>query len=401
MEYIALALAPGIAICLYIFYTDVHNREPRLNLIVSFILGCLAIIPAIIFERAFNWTIDGSLVGVAIFSFAVVAFSEEFSKYLGLRLYAFPKKSFDEPLDGIVYSVMVSMGFATLENIFYVVSFAQYGRGLEVGLQRMFLSVPAHASFAVMMGYYVGKAKFEPAKRFRWMLTGVLLAVFFHGTYDFFLFIPRYSNMSYQVSEALLAACAIGSYIVCLILSRKLIRRHKLTSKQLFAVMKSMFTIRTTTTGDIELIRKLTYQVWPQTYSSLLSQEQIDYMLEMMYSPSSLQQQMEGGAQFVIINDGNEPVGFASYQEIKPATYKLHKLYVLPSQQGKGTGRYMIDHIIEEIKKKGATSLQLQVNRDNKAKTFYEKLGFTVLEEIKLDIGKGYFMDDYIMEKKL
>lgn len=164
--------------------------------------------------------------------------------------------------------------------------------------------------------------------------------------------------------------------------------------------MTPLFNIRNTTTDDIELIRELTFKVWPQTYAGLLSQQQIDYMLDMMYSPQSLRQQMEGGAQFIIVNEGEEPVGFASYQEIKPTLYKLHKIYVLPSQQGKGTGRYLIDHIIDEIKKKGATSLQLQVNRNNKAKTFYEKLGFTVLEEIKLDIGGGFVMDDYVMEKR-
>lgn len=232
MQFIALALAPGIAICLYIFYKDIYNREPRLNLIVSFFLGCLAIIPAIIVEQAFPVS-SHTLTGVAIFAYAVVALSEEGSKFLGLRLYSYTKRSFDEPLDGIVYSVMVSMGFASLENIFYVLQFAQQGQGIEVGLKRMFLSVPAHASFAVVMGYFVGKAKFSPGRRFVYMLTGVLIAVFFHGTYDFFLFIPQYSEIGLQASEGLLAIGAIGSYIVCLILSRKMIRSHRKLSAQL------------------------------------------------------------------------------------------------------------------------------------------------------------------------
>jgi len=235
MEYIALALAPGIAICLYIFYKDRYNREPRLNLSVSFILGSLAIIPAIWFEKGFSYTIDGSIAGVAIFSYAVVAFAEEGSKFLGLRLYSYNRKSFDEPLDGIVYSVMVSMGFASLENVMYVLNFAQEGRGLQVGLERMFLSVPAHASFAVVMGYFVGKAKFNSGSRsFLLMLTGLLIAIFFHGTFDFFLFLPKYSQLGKNVSEILLASGAIGSYIVCLILSRKLIRYHRNISEIMF-----------------------------------------------------------------------------------------------------------------------------------------------------------------------
>ncbi len=234
MEYIAIALAPGIAICLFIFYRDGYNREPKLNLFVSFFLGCFAILPAIWFEKTFTYTIDGSLTGVAIFSYAVVGFSEEASKFLGLRFYSYPKKSFDEPLDGIVYSVMVSMGFATLENIMYVMNYAQVGRGFEVGIQRMFLSVPAHGSFAVVMGYFVGKAKFNSGNSLLLMLTGLLIAIFFHGTYDFFLFLPKYSHIGKNLSEGLLAGGAIGSYIICLVLSRKLIRYHRNISQEMF-----------------------------------------------------------------------------------------------------------------------------------------------------------------------
>lgn len=234
MNYIALALAPGIAIILYIFYKDVYNREPKLNLAVSFLLGCAAIVPAVILEKYFAFTNDGTVLGVAIFAYLVVGGSEELSKYVGLRYYSFPKKSFDEPLDGIVYSVMVSMGFATVENVLYVVNYAQQGRGLEVGLQRMFLSVPAHASFAVMMGYYTGLAKFRPGRRGILLLKGLLAAVFFHGTYDFFLFLPMFTDIGREIGEALLAGGAIVSYIICLLLSRRLIREHKELSKKMF-----------------------------------------------------------------------------------------------------------------------------------------------------------------------
>jgi len=155
MEYIAIALAPGIAICLFIFYKDIYNREPKLNLIISFFLGCAAIFPAILFEREFEYANYQTKTGLAIFSYGIVAFSEEFSKFIGLRLYSYNQKSFDEPLDGIVYSVMVGMGFATLENLLYVLKYAQVGMGMEVGFKRMFLSVPAHGTFAVLMGCFV------------------------------------------------------------------------------------------------------------------------------------------------------------------------------------------------------------------------------------------------------
>jgi ribosomal protein S18 acetylase RimI-like enzyme len=162
-----------------------------------------------------------------------------------------------------------------------------------------------------------------------------------------------------------------------------------------------LLTIQKATVADIPLIRRLTFQVWPQTYAPILSQSQIDYMLDMMYSEASIRKQMEDGSQFIFVYEGEEPVGFACYQELKPGAWKLHKIYVLISQQGKGTGKFMVDHVIGEIGKKGAITLELQVNRNNKAKTFYEKLGFVEREMIKLDIGSGFIMDDYVLEKKL
>jgi diamine N-acetyltransferase len=162
-----------------------------------------------------------------------------------------------------------------------------------------------------------------------------------------------------------------------------------------------MLTIRNATAEDIPLIRDLCFRVWPQTYASILSRDKIDYMLEYMYSIASLQQQMEHGSQFIFVYDDETPVGFAAYLPKEHGIYKLDKIYVLPSQQGKGTGRFVIDHIITEIKQKGATALQLQVNRNNKAKNFYEKLGFVVIDYQDFDIGNGFFMNDYVMEKVL
>lgn len=162
-----------------------------------------------------------------------------------------------------------------------------------------------------------------------------------------------------------------------------------------------MFEIQKASVKDIPLIRELALKVWPQTYASMISAAQIGYMLDMMYSEASLKKQISDGARFIFIYENKEPVGFASYQEMSPAVFKLHKLYVLPSQQGKGTGRYIIEHIVSEIKPLGAQVLQLQVNRRNKAQHFYAKNGFTVIKEFDFDIGSGYVMDDYVMEKKL
>ncbi len=163
-----------------------------------------------------------------------------------------------------------------------------------------------------------------------------------------------------------------------------------------------MLSIRNAGIENIPLIRKLTLAIWPQTYSSILSNEQIDYMLDWMYSPASLQKQMdEEGCFFILAYDEEKAVGFASYNQSAPQIWKLNKIYILPSQQGKGAGNFIMSHIISEIKKTGAKTLQLQVNRHNNAKQFYEKLGFKIIDTADFDIGNGYFMNDYIMELTL
>ena len=160
-----------------------------------------------------------------------------------------------------------------------------------------------------------------------------------------------------------------------------------------------MLSVRTATVADIPLIRKLTFVIWPQTYCSIISKEQINYMLEMMYNPTTLQKQMEEDVcTFIIVYDDKEPVAFASYNETEQQVWKLNKIYILQSQQGKGTGKFIINFIVAEIKANHAKALQLQVNRQNKAKDFYERLGFKIIQTADFDIGNGYFMNDYVME---
>ena len=163
-----------------------------------------------------------------------------------------------------------------------------------------------------------------------------------------------------------------------------------------------MLSIIKATALDIPLIRQLTFAIWPQTYSGVISKEQIDYMLEQMYNPATLQKQMEvDGCTFIIVYNNDNAIAFASYNETEPQLWKLNKIYILPSQQGKGTGKFIINYIIDEIKTKGAKALQLQVNRLNKAKNFYERLGFKIIKTADFDIGNGYFMNDYVMELSL
>jgi protease PrsW len=226
-----LSIAPGIAIAWYIYNKDNYNKEPRKYLIISFLLGMASTLPAIIIQLLAQkitgpTTSASSISFYAFFAFIVVALSEELSKFMMLRLYAYPKTAFDEPIDGIVYSVMVAMGFATLENIGYVQQ-----HGLGTAFLRMFLSVPAHGAFGVLMGYYIGLAKFNKTHRGWLMMKGIVLAVVFHGAFDFFLFLQESKQVTQYVSNGLLVAGAVLSYYLAIRFSIRSIRLHRELSR--------------------------------------------------------------------------------------------------------------------------------------------------------------------------
>lgn len=163
-----------------------------------------------------------------------------------------------------------------------------------------------------------------------------------------------------------------------------------------------MITLRKAKEQDIEVIRAIAAATWPSTYLDIIGQEQIDYMLDKMYSKGELLGQLLEGHIFIIAEDNENQFGFAGYSIIdhEERIYKLHKLYVLPSAHGKGVGKILINEVFNQVKDAGGTALQLNVNKHNKAKDFYLKGGFNIKESVKLDIGGGYFMDDYVMEYK-
>ncbi len=154
------------------------------------------------------------------------------------------------------------------------------------------------------------------------------------------------------------------------------------------------------TAAHIPVIQQITAEVWPPTYVPIIGEEQVQYMLGRFYSDTALLQQMtEYGHTFLVGYDDGEPVAFASYSEIEPAVYKLHKLYILTSQQGKGIGRRLVDHIIADIRQRGAMALRLNVNIHNHpAMAFYERMGFQHFGDEDIDIGSGYFMNDHILQ---
>lgn len=223
MHYVpwALAIAPGILISMYIYWRDHQEQEPHPYLIKAFILGALSTYPAIKLEEF--WIYQCGVVPSAklsmtlAFAFGVVAFSEEVAKFFVLRVFFVSKREFDEPMDGIVYSVLVGMGFATLENILYVIF---RDGGTSVAFMRMFTAVPAHAAFAIAMGYFVGLSKFTPSKNWRYVFAfaSLVVPVLIHGLYDFFIF---------QRMNQLLAIFTFVTLILSIMWSRRLISEHE------------------------------------------------------------------------------------------------------------------------------------------------------------------------------
>ena len=182
----ALAAAPGLALAVFIYWKDQYEKEPKKLLLLSFILGMLSCIPAvllsILFEKLGFDPNSGNLLSSLISCVVAIGLTEEGSKWIMVRGFAINKPAFNEPFDGITYCVMVSLGFATLENFLYV-----FGneKGLQVALMRMIFSVPGHAAFGVIMGYFMG---FFKMGRARYGYYGLLAAAVVHGIFDFCLF---------------------------------------------------------------------------------------------------------------------------------------------------------------------------------------------------------------------
>ena len=217
MNLLFVALAPVFLIIIYIYIKDKYEKESKRILAYTFGLG--AVISIVIttllylFFDLFLPMLDNfSLWQQFVKAFFVVALIEEFSKYVIVRYYNQPKNYFNEPFDGIVYAVMVSMGFAAIENLFYVLE-----GGLEVALLRAITAIPAHATFGVLMGYFMGKAKFSNQKM-KWNLIGLSSAILFHGLYDFFLFINFIPGIYIG---------AFISLILGIVLSKRAIKAHQ------------------------------------------------------------------------------------------------------------------------------------------------------------------------------
>ncbi len=192
MQLLLISLAPVIAIIIFIYWKDKLDKEPKKLLFYSFLMGILSIVVTLIISYVINGFSlehsDDTNYRSLLSCILGIGLVEEFSKFIFVRFYCYKKDAFNEPFDGITYAVMVSMGFAALENILYV-----FDNGMGIGIARMFTAVPAHAVFAIIMGYYLGIQKIHHKKYAG--IIGLFLAAIIHGLYDYFLFNLEYNSM--------------------------------------------------------------------------------------------------------------------------------------------------------------------------------------------------------------
>ena len=164
-----------------------------------------------------------------------------------------------------------------------------------------------------------------------------------------------------------------------------------------------MFTIRQAQADDCLLINQLAANVFPATYKDILSQEQLEYMFDWMYAPQNIRKQMEEGHVYFIAYEECEPCGYLSVQQEEENLFHLQKIYVLPAFQKAQAGNYLFHEAIKYIKKvhPAPCRMELNVNRNNKAVGFYERMGMKIAREGDFHIGNGYYMNDYIMAIEL
>lgn len=183
------AVGPALALLLYFYLRDKYEKEPFKLLAAAFLLGVLIVVPALIIEvlisprNSIFTSIMSRWLTVGYTSFIVAGLVEEGLKYLAFSVFIYKKQQFNEMYDGIIYAVFVSLGFATIENIVYVIN-----QGFAVALTRALTAVPAHALFGATMGYYFGRAKFGgPHGKSALLSLALFVPVILHGIYDFIL----------------------------------------------------------------------------------------------------------------------------------------------------------------------------------------------------------------------
>ena len=185
MYLLLLALAPAILLMVYLYFRDRYEKEPISLILRGMLLGVIVIFPVGVIENyltGLGVSMD-KIPKAAYDGFIVAGATEEAFKYIMVFILVWRNPNFNEKFDGIVYAVSVALGFAAVENLFYVFS----NNSMQVGLLRAFTAVPGHTIFGVVMGFYLGLARFDPSNRRKWLLRAFMVPWLLHGVYDFLL----------------------------------------------------------------------------------------------------------------------------------------------------------------------------------------------------------------------
>ncbi|NLF93287.1 MAG: GNAT family N-acetyltransferase [Oligosphaeraceae bacterium] len=154
--------------------------------------------------------------------------------------------------------------------------------------------------------------------------------------------------------------------------------------------------------NELLLVRQVAAVVWPVTFRAILSEQQMAYMMQMMYAPEVMEREYDQGIKFYGLFDGEKPIGYLTWGHYAPETAKLHKCYLLPEYQGRGLGSLLLTEARKDARAAGFSRLRLNVNRNNtKAIRAYCRNGFKTIESVDNPIGNGFFMNDYVMEAEL
>ncbi len=237
LQLLYLAAGPGIAIGVYLYFSDKWEPEPKHLVALSFLLGGLACLPSHYFEgkflEFFGWQdifSDGShsLWKTTFYAFFGVALAEELCKFLFLKGFIYDHREFSEPFDGIVYGGVLGCGFATVENLLYILP-----GGYEVGIMRLLTAVPGHAFDGVILGYFMGKARFcaNPVQN---LTAGLVLVIVLHGLYD----TAAFSNGAGAI-YLVFAIVVLGIYLG--LRAKKELARHSMyveSSLKKFSILK-------------------------------------------------------------------------------------------------------------------------------------------------------------------
>ncbi len=212
MNLLILAFAPVLIILLYVYYRDKYDKEPLSLLLKGLFAGVLIVLPISTTEEVATMVINpaglNQIPSAFFTAFFIAALFEEGFKYIAVYLLIWKNKEFNERFDGIVYAVFVSLGFALIENLMYVLS---NENGLTVGLTRALTAVPAHTIFGILMGYHLGLARFDIKGRTKHIINAFFYPFLYHGLYDFILmsghqlllllFLPFLGYMYYRANK--------------------------------------------------------------------------------------------------------------------------------------------------------------------------------------------------------